>query len=226
MPKPKISPIRKSAERLKEVTLKDVRLKEANFELIDLTIFQLRAIEERKNPVNGRYVAAFNGKKQILQMYPKLREAFVSKPQKQINQSPIQSNPIHAANKIPDTYVEPLAQPNLRPAQAPEFAPPPIIKEAVYANNGPQEVASSNVVSLDEYRASKANGQPEAGTPPTDSESNVVSLDEYRASKANGQPEAPTPSGELNEQQVQEDMLATARAKIQTIYPQSESKAS
>lgn len=198
MPKPKISPIRKSAERLKEVTLKDVRLKEANFELIDLTIFQLRAIEERKNPVNGRYVAAFNGKKQILQMYPKLREAFVSKPQKQINQSPIQSNPIHAANKIPDTYVEPLAQPNLRPAQAPEFAPPPIIKEAVYANNGPQEVASSNVVSLDEYRASKANGQPEA----------------------------PTPSGELNEQQVQEDMLATARAKIQTIYPQSESKAS
>lgn len=125
MAKTNLSPLRKSAERLK-----DVRLKDAHFQLIDLNIFQRQAIEGRKNPVNGRYVAALNVKAAILDMYPNILAPITSKPREVINPSPI------------------------TPLAAPKVAPPPIIQEMPKP-----ETTVDNVVYMDAYREAKATKQ-------------------------------------------------------------------
>lgn len=215
MPKSNILPNRKSAERLK-----DVRIKGAQSGSVERNQYQIEAnkaskqrplrreqidaIFERKNQVNGRYVASFNVKKAILDTYPNLLMPFTSKEQEQINQSPNQTvrktteaTEVTAAMAMLDNVAKPVANQNVAPAQAPEFAPPPVITEALQGTTNTGNV----VTSLDAYR--ERNVTPEEV------------------------PANPQVSTKSNEQIEQDTMLAKARADILDIYSQNhdESKA-
>lgn len=115
MPKSNILPIRKSPERLK-----DVRIKDANFNLVDLTKFQIGAIMERKNPVNGRYVAALNVKNQILEMYPSILTPTTAKAPEKVNQNlfmqPATAQPAPEVAP-PPMPVQPIERPPVQPAE-------------------------------------------------------------------------------------------------------------